>query len=474
MVAPQRLNGGWWGKLFSCLRYSLIHSENYGILFDGDEMNLYHPQTLTSLAEISALSSPASRFISPQSSKPNIAIVQDALLGCYLMTLHDTPIPKTTFNDIVIHAELNNKPISIGYISSRLKQIKKVYKTFGKNIPLLCGKTLLSLLLPPTFNYTRKNEARLDEPILKIKGGVIYEGAITKSIISNTQSSILVYLCKEYSNELALEFVNNVQWYANDFLLYSSFSISLHDCLATKKSEINDYVLKGLMSAQLVNETIANPNIREARINTILSNVKELGMRIATSEMKKPTNIHENGFIQTIVSGSKGDYFNIAQITGLLGQQNLADRRLVPVMCKGKRTFPYYPMNEEKNEEEHDVKKKYESRGYVRHSLIRGLNPIEFFIHAMTGRATLVTTAMNTQNSGYIQRRMTKIMEDTGVRYDGTIRDGRNKIVQFLYGDDGLDRTKTLIRSDIPEVCDVSRICERLNDEVENKQKQVV
>lgn len=431
-------------------------------------MNIYFPQTLTSVAELSTLSTPSAHFISPQSSKSLLTIVQDTLLGSYFMTLSNEPIPKEVFLNIALIIEKNGKKLEPDFIFSRLREISKVFKENGKKYSKYCGKSLFSLLLPNTFNYIKKNEVNPKEPIVKIKKGVIYEGTLSKHVF-NTQNSILVYLCKEHGNDLALEFVSNVQWVANEYLLFRGFSISIKDCMATKTQEIKDYVIRGLMGAQLIDETVSNPNIREARINTILSNVKELGMKIATNEMKKENeneNEPQNGFISTISSGSKGDYFNIAQITSLLGQQNLADKRIVPVLCGGKRTFPYYPMNLEEKTDISSVKKKYESRGYVRHSLIRGLNPIEFLSHAMTGRATLVTTAMNTQNSGYVQRRMIKIMEDTSVRSDNTVRDGRGKIIQFAYGGDSLDRTKTIIRNDIPEFCDISRIVDKLNDEV--------
>ncbi len=41
--------------------------------------------------------------------------------------------------------------------------------------------------------------------------------------------------------------------------------------------------------------------------------------------------------------------------------------------------------------------------------------------------------------TGYIQRRLVKAMEDCMVRYDGTVRNARGQIVQFLYGEDAMD-----------------------------------
>ena len=48
----------------------------------------------------------------------------------------------------------------------------------------------------------------------------------------------------------------------------------------------------------------------------------------------------------------------------------------------------------------------------------------------------------DTSSTGYIQRRLIKGMEDMKVTYDMTVRNNKNKIVQFAYGDDNMDSTK--------------------------------
>ena len=69
--------------------------------------------------------------------------------------------------------------------------------------------------------------------------------------------------------------------------------------------------------------------------------------------------------------------------------------------------------------------------------------PHEFFFGAMTGRDALMDTALRTPKSGYLYRRLSNAMQDLKVEYDGTVRDASKKIVQFLYGEDGLDVSKT-------------------------------
>src|SRR6185437_5550518 len=80
-----------------------------------------------------------------------------------------------------------------------------------------------------------------------------------------------------------------------------------------------------------------------------------------------------------------------------------------------------------------------ESRGFVENSYLRGLTPQEFFFHAMGGREGLIDTAVKTSETGYIQRRLVKAMEDVMVQYDSTVRNSTGDIIQFLYGEDGID-----------------------------------
>ena len=81
-------------------------------------------------------------------------------------------------------------------------------------------------------------------------------------------------------------------------------------------------------------------------------------------------------------------------------------------------------------------------RGFVESSFISGLTPEELFFHAMGGRVGLIDTAVKTSQTGYIQRRLIKGLEDLKVEYDMTVRNNKQKIVQFKYGDDGIDTVR--------------------------------
>ena len=140
-------------------------------------------------------------------------------------------------------------------------------------------------------------------------------------------------------------------------------------------SAIKDTLTQCYTKAEGIEATTQNAGIREVRVTASLSQAKDIGMRIAKDAMRP-----DNNFLVTVHSGAKGDYFNIAQLTGLLGQQNLEGHRVIPALNHGKRTLPHYPFKGMDKETE------YESKGFVHNSFIHGLNPMEFFFHAMSGR----------------------------------------------------------------------------------------
>ena len=135
-------------------------------------------------------------------------------------------------------------------------------------------------------------------------------------------------------------------------------------------------------------------------------------------------------------SGAKGSKVNANQISCNLGQQVLEGRR-VPIMVSGKSLPCFAPF-------ETSVR----AGGYIVDRFLTGLRPQEAFFHAMAGREGLIDTAVKTSRSGYLQRCLIKGMEGLKVEYDTSVRDADGSVVQFLYGEDGLDVAKSRYLSD--------------------------
>ncbi|CDU18795.1 RNA polymerase I, putative [Plasmodium yoelii] len=138
-----------------------------------------------------------------------------------------------------------------------------------------------------------------------------------------------------------------------------------------------------------------------------------------------------NGFSNMIFTGAKGSKVNYSMICGMLDQQYLEGKR-VPRMRSGK-TLPSF----------HRYDYGARSCGLITDCFLEGLRPQEYFFHCMSGREGLIDTAVKTAKSGYIQRCLIKSMESVILHYDGTVRNEDNSIIQFLYGEDGIDPSKT-------------------------------
>ena len=438
-------------------RFNLAATKSFNADYDGDEMNIHAPQSYESKAELQELCSTSQNIISLQSSKPNILIVQDSLLASYLMTNPNVGrLDKSEFFDIANEAiSVDGSPLPTNQILEKIKHIQKILRMKGKDPFPFTGKGLFSLALPNDFNYEAKNGINDAEPVVRIYKGVLYEGVINKNDYT-AHNSITQLIYKEYGREAVSTFIDNIQFITNKWLRLTGFSVGIKDCIPTKTGEIADAVNKCIMEASMIEETTQHPGIREVRVNGALSKARDIGLRIAKNSLKDG-----NGFVATVNAGSKGDFFNIAQITGLLGQQNLRGNRIPKFMNKGKRVLPHYPFSGM------NKKTEYESRGFISNSFHHGLSPQEFYLHAVASREGITNTALSTGKSGYIQRKIIKVMEDFSVKNDLTVRNADNNIYQFMYGDTGLDPAECVFDKGEPFMCNVDRMVDRLNMEVE-------
>uniref|UniRef100_A0A803LXG3 DNA-directed RNA polymerase n=1 Tax=Chenopodium quinoa TaxID=63459 RepID=A0A803LXG3_CHEQI len=158
-----------------------------------------------------------------------------------------------------------------------------------------------------------------------------------------------------------------------------------------------------------------------SKLNTLSSAVTKL----FPEGLVKP--FRRNALSLMTLSGAKGGSFNFQQISLLLGQQELEGKR-VPRMVSGKTLPCFAPWDSSAR-----------AGGFISDRYLTGLRPQEFYFHCMAGRKGLVDTAVKTSRSGYLQRCLIKNLECLSVNYDYTVRDGDGSIIQFRYGEDGVD-----------------------------------
>lgn len=440
------------------IRFNLASCKSFNSDFDGDEMNIFPAQSIESKLEIMELSCTRNKIMTSKSSKNVICLHQDSLLGPYLMTRDDQDLGRERFFDICMRGDsLDRTEWSASFILDSLHHIEHIMQEHGATFPLYSGKSLISLMLPRTLNYTRQTDARKDEPVVKIVKGVMLQGAVNKSVLGQAHNSLVHVLYKEYGKDIAINFIDNCQFITYQYLLHRSFSIGLQDCITTISEKTESITYKCFLEAKEAEENIAHPSVRELRVCSILNKARDMSQKLARDQLAQS----DNGFVATVSAGSKGEYFNITQIMSMLAQQQHMGKRIQKVLNRGKRALPHYPFTGMTLEQE------FESAGFIRNSFLKGLNPQEFVWHAVSGREGISDTALKTASSGYLQRRLSKLMENVTVQYDQTVRMTDGNVIQWNYGRDGMSRTEVSWCGDDVFFCDVSRIADRLNNDFE-------
>ena len=391
-------------------RMNVADTKPYNADFDGDEMNLHMPQDLESETELRNLAAVPHQLISPANNSPIVGIFQDSLLGAHRLTRENI-----TFT----HREAMNLLMNYPHVDLTLFDKKEKITSFE----------ILSQILPSLSNRYKSVE---------ITNGNYLKGQLDKGTLGSRSHGLLHRICNDFGNYKCAEFIDNLQNIVTDYLKSSSYSVGISDLVSnkettekisdiitTKKTDVKNLIHEIHLGVFENDSGKTNLEHFEAKVDGILKQALSKAGKIGLTSLDK-----NNRFVTMVTAGSKGSDINISQMISCLGQQNVSGKR-IPYGFEH-RTLPHY--------------NKYDdgpnARGFVENSYIRGLTPEELFFHAMGGRVGLIDTAVKTSQTGYIQRRLIKGLEDLKVEYDMTVRNNQNKIVQFKYGDDGIDTVR--------------------------------
>jgi len=443
------------------VRTSLAVTNSFNLDYDGDEMNIHFPQTEEARAEAQHLCGVAKNILSNQSNNALLCMVQDTLISAFLMTKECKEIKKGYFFDYCMAGDdgVSKKPcgLDVDFVLNKLDDYKRVMEEKGKEYPSVYNsRSLFSMALPPDLIYEKKTDICEDEPYVRIVDGILYEGCVTKKLLGKGSNGLIQIIHKEYGEQAALTFINNVQFISDAWMSEQGFSVGISDCYGDSKTiqaTIEDTILKCISEANTYEKSKEPEVIKEAKINASLNKARDIGIKIIKESLEE-----DNGFKTMIMSEARGSYINMAQISGLLGQQNIMGGRVGPEISGGTRTLSHYAFGESE-----DPLTRYESRGFISGSFFRGLNEREFFFHAMTGRIGIIDTACRTSLSGYTQRKMVKMMEDLQVHNDMTVRRSSGEVVQFNYGEDNFDPSRVLRLNKRLTPCNIKRMVDRLN-----------
>jgi DNA-directed RNA polymerase beta' subunit len=398
--------------------------------YDGDEMNIHMPQSIVTMNELVELAAVPTQIISPRECKPIIAIVQDVPLGVYRLTKsHVFLNQKMLFNLMSLN------PRFAGYIPPPMKAENGVARWSGRQ--------MLSTIIPKNINVRAPNKsyngASDKENFVVIENGEIKQGIVDKLIYQNRTKGLIHSIFNECGPDETRMFFDNTQRICCDWLVNSGFSVGISDLIVNTdtnenlKKVIHEMKVKvykmiaDVHTGKFENRSISNNNdFFEEEVNKILNRASSEAGQHGLSTINDLT----NRMMNMIKSQSKGNIINVAQMIACLGQVNVEGKR-IPYGFQN-RTLPHYTQYDDGPE----------SRGFIQSSFVKGLNPQEFFFHSEGGREGLIDTAVKTSETGYLQRKLVKAMEDCKVNYDHTVRNASGTIVQFLYGEDGMDPTK--------------------------------
>jgi DNA-directed RNA polymerase II subunit RPB1 len=491
------------------LRLPISICQSFNADFDGDEMNIHVPQSEDTRAEAEVLVATEANLTTSQYPRPIVKICQDNLTSGYLMTLGKFPGDSAKIERFLFFDALMKLTFSFEEVNNRMEHIKYALQEIGEaKTPeeaeerLYTGYGLFSMILPPTLDMTYANKIRSygeEKESVIIRKGVMIRGTLDATVLGNKSNSLVHVIMKDYSNQMSCDFVSNYQYITDFWLLHRGFSVGIEDCMAipfvtpkhlrpVKKVRKQDEVYsvdpiikqelaKAYLEVRAIMQTEPNPDLCELKINTALNNVRDVGAKIATNNLAP-----DNAMNAMIKSGSKGTIVNISQVIGMLGQQNVGGKR-IEKRFRG-RAYPHFTrssyesmnrdyINPHLSEERqtYELAKLLESRGFIINSYIKGLTPIEFFTHQQGGREGLLSTAISTSTTGYLQRRIVKTMEDVKCSQVNTIVNQKGKVVQFAYGDDGMDTAKMVFVKGQLSFMDIHRRVAQLNNEFEDAKK---
>ncbi|XP_037383658.1 DNA-directed RNA polymerase I subunit RPA1 [Talpa occidentalis] len=455
------------------LRLHYANCKAYNADFDGDEMNAHFPQSELGRAEAYVLACTDQQYLVPKDGQPLAGLIQDHMVSGANMTIRGCFFTREQYMELVYRG-----------LTDKVGRVKLLPPAILKPFPLWTGKQVVSTLLIniipedqiplnlagkakisgkawvkesprpiPNFNPNSMCESQVI-----IRAGELLCGVLDKAHYGSSAYG-LVHCCYEiYGGETSGKVLTCLARLFTAYLqLYRGFTLGVEDILVKPKADVKRHRIieesthcgpRAIRTALNLPETAACDEVRgkwqDAHLGKDQRDFNMIDLKFKeevnhySNEINKacmPFGLHrqfpENNLQMMVQSGAKGSTVNTMQISCLLGQIELEGRR-PPLMASGKSLPCFEP---------------YEftprAGGFVTGRFLTGIKPPEFFFHCMAGREGLVDTAVKTSRSGYLQRCIIKHLEGLVVQYDLTVRDSDGSVVQFLYGEDGLDIPKT-------------------------------
>ncbi|WP_134669520.1 DNA-directed RNA polymerase subunit A' [Halorussus marinus] len=425
---------------YKTFRLNTVVCPPYNADFDGDEMNMHALQNEEARAEARVLMRVQEQILSPRFGENIIGAIQDHISGTFLLTNENPHFNETQALDLLRATRIDELPDPSGSEDGE---------------PFWTGRDIFSELLPDDFDLTFTGTVGED---VIIEDGQLVEGTIAEDEVGGFGGQIVDTITKQYGNTRARIFINEVAALAMRSIMHFGFSIGIDDetVPAEAQERIDEAIDNAYDRVEELIDTYQSGDLESLPGRTVdetleMKIMQTLGKaRDSAGDIAEDHFADDNPAVVMAESGARGSILNLTQMAGCVGQQAVRGERI----NRGyeDRTLSHYQPDD----------LSAEAHGFVEHSYTGGLNPREFFFHAMGGREGLVDTAVRTSKSGYLQRRLINALSELETQYDGTVRDTSDTIVQFEFGEDGTSPVQVSSNEDTP--VDVGEIADRVLD----------
>ena len=389
----------------------------YNADFDGDEMNLHLPQTEEARSEAKNLMLLDKQVITPRYGLSIIGEIEDPVVGIYLLTRGDMLLTKANACDLLFAANVNIK----------FPKADKV----EKGIEYWNGRTIFSMLLPADFSFENSD--------IKIKNGKIIDGIVKEKLIGPEGGILIHHVYRQYGSDRTRDFINAMNRMGLEVIKSLPYTLSFYDLDLSKKTKnkIRQIIEEGRAEVRKILKKYADGKIVPLPGKSLNETVEALilnalnKLRTPVGELVEKEKAKEDNNLVLMTRGGFAKLLNLALMSGFAGQQTIQGERIHKGFVG--RTTSHFKRG--------DLGPR--AHGFVAHGFVDGMDPIETFFNAIAGRNNLMDTAMRTPKSGYMQRRLINALQDLKVSYDGTIRDAGQRIVQFTFGGDNIDVSKS-------------------------------
>ena len=415
------------GKTF---RFNLAVCTPYNADFDGDEMNLHVIQSEEARAEAKILMRVQEHILTPRYGGAVIGGIHDHISGAYLLSRPGTTVLKSHGLEMLG---------SIDY-TGELPEIIKDEN--GKDA--FRGHDLISLIVPDNINLHFMSRSR-DE--VHVRNGNV-TGTLDKRAIGAEDGRLLDAIVQTNGSEKGAQFLNEFTRLTIAACTSLGFTTGIDDedlttealdAIHAANAEAGELVNKELEHFESAKgdprkyEPRAGRTMRETleeNIMVMLDEGKQAAGDVAKNELNQSGST--NAAVNMAISGARGSMDNLNMMAGSIGQAKVRGKRLE--RGYDDRVLPHFKRGG----------RGAQDRGFISGSFKRGLEPTEFFMLSVSGRESLVDTAVRTSKSGYMQRRLINAMDDLKVFNDDmlSVRNTANRIIQFSYGEDGIDPSR--------------------------------